>query len=83
MWGVQLGLGGIALLVAFFALLARDAAPFRKDVRHAAHSMIAILAMVCFFNASIFDALIGDYFCVLIGLLLVLGTHTPPAGEAA
>ncbi|MES3003451.1 MAG: O-antigen ligase family protein [Pseudomonadota bacterium] len=83
LWGAQLGLGGIALLLAFFAVLARDASPFRRDVRHATQSMVAILAVVCFFNASIFDALIGDYFCVLIGVLLVLGAHTPPEGKPA
>jgi O-antigen ligase len=83
MWGAQLGLGGIALLVAFFAVMVRDASPFRRDMRQATQSMIAILAVVCFFNAPIFDALIGDYFCVLIGLLFVLGAHTPPAVEVA
>jgi len=83
MWGVQLGVGGIALLLAFLLMLARDAWRFSPDVRHATLSLIAMLAVVCLFNSTLFDALIGDYFCVLIGLLLVLGLQDTPAREAA
>lgn len=84
MWGVQLGLGGIVLLVAFLLIMARDASRFRPDVRHATWSFVAILAVVCLFNSTLFDALIGDYFCVLIGLLMVLGLQPAAApAEAA
>jgi O-antigen ligase len=83
LWGEQLGLGGIALLLAFEALLLRDALPFRPDVRHATWSMVAVFAIVCLFNSALFDALIGDYFCLLLGVLLVLGIHTPDQGAAA
>jgi O-antigen ligase len=79
LWGVQLGVGGIALLVAFLVAAARDARPFTPDVRHATWSMIAIFAVVCLFNAILFDAFIGDYFCVLLGLLLALGVCGQPA----
>lgn len=77
MWGVQLGVGGIALLVGFLLLLARDASRFRPEVRHAAQTLVAMLAVVCLFNSTLFDALIGDYFCVMIGLLLALGLREP------
>ena len=83
LWGVQLGLGGIALLLAFELMLLRDAAPFRADVRHATWSLVAIFAVVCLFNSALFDALIGDYFCFLFGVLLVLGIHTPPRDAVA
>jgi O-antigen ligase len=83
LWGVQLGLGGIALLLAFGAFLARDAARFQPDVRHATWSMLAIFAVVCLFNSTLFDALIGDYFCLLLGLLLSLGLGSPPPEAAA
>ncbi|MDB5875527.1 MAG: O-antigen polymerase [Ramlibacter sp.] len=79
MWGVQLGVGGIVLLIAFLLMLARDASTFKPDVRRATYSFVAILAVVCLFNSTLFDALIGDYFCVLIGLLLVLGLQAAPA----
>lgn len=84
MWGVQLGVGGIALLLGFLVLMARDAAGFRPEVRHATHTIVAMLAVVCLFNSTIFDALIGDYFCVMIGLLLALGLRAPqPQRETA
>jgi hypothetical protein len=38
--------------------------------------------VACLFNASIYDALIGDFFCVSIGLLLALGL-SKPANEAS
>jgi len=75
LWGAQLGVGGIALLLAFLVFAARDARTFSPDVCRAAWSMTAMLAVVCMFNAILFDAFVGDYFCVLIGLLLALGVH--------
>jgi len=75
LWGVQLGVGGMALLLAFLVFAARDARTFSPDVRRAAWSMTAMLVVVCMFNAILFDAFIGDYFCVLLGLLLALGVH--------
>jgi O-antigen ligase len=75
LWGAQLGAGGIALLLAFLVFAARDARTFSPDVRRAAWSITAMLAVVCLFNAILFDAFVGDYFCVLLGLLLSLGVH--------
>lgn len=83
LWGVQLGLGGIALLLAFGAAVARDARPFRADIRHATYSLLAILAVVCLFNSTLYDALIGDYFCLLLGVLLALGMRSPAQETAA
>jgi O-antigen ligase len=83
LWGVHLGVGGIALLLAFGLAIVRDARPFRADVRHATYSMLAILAVVCMFNSTLFDALIGDYFCFLLAVLLALGLFSPPPQEAA
>ena len=78
LWGVHLGLGGIALFLAFLAALVRDARTFRPEVRHATLSLIAIFAVVCLFNSTLFDALIGDYFCFLLAALLALGVLSPP-----
>ena len=75
LWGVQLGLGGIALLLAFGATIWRDASRFAPAERDATQSLLIVLAVVCLFNSALFDALIGDYFCVLLGLVLALGLH--------
>ena len=83
LWGVHLGLVGIALILAFELALLRDASRFQADVRHATYSVVAILAVVCLFNSTLFDALIGDYFCFLLGALLALGVLGPPRDAAA
>ena len=77
LWGVHLGVGGIVLLLVFMALLVRDAHKFRTPVRRATDSLVAVLAIACLFNSSLFDALIGEYFCIVIGLLLALGLQAP------
>ncbi len=79
LWGVHLGVGGIALLVAFMGLVVRDARKFRTPERRATDSLVAVLAIACLFNSSLFDALIGEYFCIMIGLLLALGLQRPTA----
>jgi O-antigen ligase len=83
MWAVQLGIVGIALLLAFMLQLLRDASRFRPEIRHAAQSFVAMLAAVCLFNTVLFDALIGEFFCLLLGLLLALGQCSPPVRETA
>lgn len=82
LWGVQMGIGGIALLLFFMVTVWRDASRFAPAERDAAQSLVVVFAVVCLFNSALFDALIGDYFCVLLGLLLALGLHRkapPPA----
>jgi O-antigen ligase len=83
LWGVHLGLAGIALFLAFLAALVRDARTFQPDIRHATLSLVAIFAVVCLFNSTLFDALIGDYFCFLLAALLALGVLSPPEEAAA
>ncbi|MFC5499812.1 O-antigen ligase family protein [Caenimonas terrae] len=83
LWGVHLGLGGIVLLLAFGYALVRDAAPLRTEIRRAIYSLVTILAVVSLFNSTLYDALIGDYFCLLLGVLLALGRMTPAAEPAA
>lgn len=75
LWGVELGVGGIALLLALLAAMALDARGFAAPAQRAAQSMVAVLALNCLFNSPLYDALIGDYFCLLIGLLLAWGLH--------
>jgi O-antigen ligase len=79
LWGVHLGVGGVVLLLGFMVLLVRDAQPFATPRRRATLSMVAVLAVACLFNSSLFDALIGEYFCIVIGLMLALGLQPPGA----
>lgn len=81
-WGVQLGIGGMVLLVALMVSLALDARRFQTDARRAAQSLAVVFAVACLFNSSLFDALIGDYFCVVLGILLAFGAADVTANTA-
>ena len=72
-WGVQLGLPGIALVVALMVCLLRDARAFDRPARLAMQSVVAVFTVACLFNSALFDALIGDYFCLTLGLMLACG----------
>ena len=73
LWGVQLGIPGILLLLALMASVLRDSLKMDPPCARATQSTLVALAIVCLFNASIYDAQIGDFFCVSLGLLLALG----------
>lgn len=76
LWGVEIGLGGLLLLVAFLVAAARDAFTFPPNIRHATLSVLAAIAVACLFNSSLYDDLMGDYFCIGLGLLLALGAQS-------
>ncbi len=72
-WGVQLGIPGLLLLAGLMLSVLRDSLKMEPPYARAAQSVLAALAVACLFNSIIYDALIGDFFCLLIGLLLALG----------
>ena len=78
LWGVELGLGGFLLLIALMISMALDARRFTPGVQKALWSVISALAVACLFNSSLYDDLIGDFFCVVLGLLLAMGMRQEP-----
>jgi O-antigen ligase len=83
LWGVQLGIPGVvALLVLMLSLLA-ETRRMETQYARAAQSCLLALAVACLFNSSIYDSLIGEFFCVSIGLLLALGLSKTPATAIA
>lgn len=82
LWAVQLGVGGLALFLGLLAAVARDASRFPLATRHATWAVLAIFAAACMFNSTLYDAFIGDYFSVLLGLLLAAGALPPAAAPA-
>jgi O-antigen ligase len=74
LWGVQLGIPGVVLFCAFLLAGVRDSLKMEQAQARALQSTVAALAIACAFNASVYDALIGDFFCVLLGLLLAFGS---------
>ena len=77
LWGVELGALGLLLLAAIFGAAWRDGRYAQRDVRRAQHSVLIALGVAALFNCALYDALIGDFFCVSLGILIALGRHTP------
>jgi O-antigen ligase len=73
LWGVQLGLGGIVMLFAFFSAAVFDFLKLDRPLARAGLSVLASLTIACFFNSSLYDAYIGDFFCLSLGVLLAFG----------
>jgi O-antigen ligase len=82
-WGVQLGIPGILLFLTLLISIFRDTLSMEKMAARAAQSALTALAVACLFNSSIYDALIGDFFCITLGLLLALGVYGPEAVQHA
>ena len=75
LWGVELGVPGLLLLLGIFGALYLDAGRLPSRSGQALKSIVVAGAIACLFNSALFDAVIGDYFCVLWGVLLAYG-HT-------
>ena len=73
LWGVEMGLPGILLLCALFVALYRDSQKLAAPERRALQSVLLALLVACLFNCALHDAMIGDFFCITLGLLLALG----------
>ena len=82
LWGVHLGVPGIALMLGLLCVLVRDSLRIALAEKRALLTLIALLTLACLFNSTLYDALIGDYFCVLIGVLLALGLANTPRQAA-
>ena len=75
LWGVQLGVGGVLLLMAFLGAVMKDLLKMDEPVARAGQSVLAALVVSCLFNSSLYDANIGSFFCLTLGVLLAYGTH--------
>jgi len=83
LWGVELGVGGLLLLIAVMVCMARDALQFPTSIQRATLSVLAALAVACFFNSTLYDDWIGDFFCISLGLLMAMGSRSTPFAERA
>jgi O-antigen ligase len=73
LWGVELGIFGILLLVLLMACVIWDSRHFSQSYQRACLSILATVSVASLFNSIIFDDLIGDYLCISLGLLLAAG----------
>lgn len=77
LWGVEVGIGGAILLLAFLFAVCWDARQFPAGTRRATVSIVVAIAVACCFNSSLFDDLMGDFLYVSLGLMMALGVNHP------
>lgn len=75
LWSVELGGLGLLLLCAILWSAWRDARPAPPGLRWAQQSVVVGIAVAALFNCTLYDALIGDFLCITLGLLVALGRH--------
>jgi len=73
LWGVELGLGGIVLLLGILASIFQLSRRMQIQERRATQSALLATVIACLFNCALYDALIGDYLCVTLALCLAAG----------
>ncbi len=78
-WGVQLGAVGVLLLVSWLGSMGWESRNFALPAMRATVSFLLVFAIACALNSALYDGLVGDYFCALLAVLLVLGRHSPAA----
>jgi O-antigen ligase len=87
LWMVELGVLGLLVFSAVFFAAARDAKQMTPGSQRAVISVLIAMLVSCIFNSALYDAQIGDYLCVALGLALALGAAdrraTTANGEAA
>ena len=76
LWGVELGIVGLLLFLLLLFSIAKDALQYSTPIQRSILSVAAVLAVACLFNSVLYDDLIGDYFCITLGLLMAYGIQT-------
>ncbi|MCF8147143.1 MAG: O-antigen ligase family protein [Sulfuritalea sp.] len=76
LWGVELGIVGLLLFLLLLFSIAKDALQYSTPIQRSIFSVAAVLAVACLFNSVLYDDLIGDYFCITLGLLMAYGIQT-------
>lgn len=79
LWGVEIGVAGMLLLMAFLSGAAWDAKRFPPGIQRATLSMLVAIAIACLFNSALFDDLMGDFLCISLGLVMALGLTRAPS----
>ena len=79
LWGVELGVLGPMLLIGLIVSIHRDTRNFAAPVARATLSVLLAMSIACLLNSALYDAMIGDFFVVTLGLLMALGIRTREA----
>jgi O-antigen ligase len=76
LWGVEMGVVGTLLFLFFLFSIVHDARSFAQPIQRSVLSVVAAMAVACLFNSALYDDLMGDYFCITLGLLMALGVNS-------
>ena len=76
LWGVELGVLGPILLIGLIVSIYRDTRNFAAPVARATLSVLLAMSIACLLNSALYDAMIGDFFVVTLGLLMGMGIRT-------
>ena len=79
LWGVELGVLGPILLMGLIVSIYRDIQHFAPPVARSSLSVLVAMTIACMLNSALYDALIGDFFVVTLGVLMALGIRTREA----
>lgn len=74
---VQLGALGLALYIAWLISIAWHAKKFDISAQRATQCFLIVFVVASMFNSALYDGLVGDYFCSILGILLALGAYPP------
>jgi O-antigen ligase len=85
LWAVEGGLTGLALLLGLFVSLYMRSRSLAASDARSLQSALAALAVAGLTTSTIYGIGMGDYFCMLIGILLCTGRDmaTPPTPKIA
>ena len=83
LWGVELGVLGVALVIALLAAAARDASRLPQPARHAIQATVLLIASMCLINSVLFDAVTGEAMALLLGTLLAFGATASQRARVA
>lgn len=81
LWGVELGYGGILLLVSFLTLIVRSALNMPAPTQRSVISVVITIGIACLFNSALYDDLIGDFLCIALGLCMAYGVNQTRASN--
>ena len=76
LWGVEIGVVGTFLFLFFIFSIVHDVRHFAEPIQRAVLSVVAAMAVACLFNSALYDDLMGDFFCITLGLLMALGINS-------
>jgi O-antigen ligase len=75
LWGIELGIGGVLMLVAIIVSTVIQASSMPTSTRRAMYCITIALSIASLLNSALYDDLIGDFLCVALGVCMAFGAR--------